>query len=102
MTPTFVVIYRWRIKDGAEAAFRTAWHRMTERIHAVRKSFGSRLHIEPDGTYCAIALWPSREAWQATQPPLDDKEDQRTLQEAIVERLPTLTMELVDDLWSIP
>ena len=56
-----------------------------------------------DGTLCAIALWPSREAWEATEPLLpDDDADAKTFEDAIDERLPTLTMDTLDDLWSLP
>jgi heme-degrading monooxygenase HmoA len=99
----FTVIYRWRIKPDLESAFRTAWHNRTEKIYAVRGSYGSRLHREPDGTYCVIALWPSCEAWEAPEPPLpDDEADAATFRDSVAEWLPTLTMETVDDLWRLP
>lgn len=99
----FTVIYRWRVKPEMEEAFRNAWHRRTEKIHAIRGSFGSRLLREYDGTLCAIALWPSQEAWHDTEPPLpDDGEDAATFREAILKTLPTLTMQTVDDLWRLP
>jgi hypothetical protein len=96
----FAVIYRWRVKPEMDAEFRRCWHVRTEKILAVRGSSGSRLHREPDGTYCAIALWPSREAWDATEPLLpDDAADSLTFSASLVETLPTLTMDVVDDLW---
>jgi len=96
----FTVIYRWRVKPEMDSEFRRTWHVRTERIYAVRQSYGSRLHREPDGTYCAIALWPSREAWEAIEPPLpDDDVDASTFSASIAEMLPALTMETVDDLW---
>jgi len=100
---TFTVIYRWRVRPGLEADFRRAWHRRTEKIHAVRGSHGSRLHVESDGTYCAIALWPSREAWEAAEPPLpDDEADKKAFEDAVAEWLPALTMQVADDLWMPP
>ncbi len=102
-TAMFTVIYRWRVKVDMEPAFIRAWHNRTEKIYAMRGSYGSRLHREPDGTFCAIALWPSREAWEATEPPLpDDEADEATFRDAVAEWLPTLTMEGVDDLWRRP
>jgi len=96
----FTVIYRWRVKPEFEADFLGAWHRRTEKILAVRGSCGSRLHTEADGTYCAIALWPSKAAWEAKEPPLpDDEADAATFKDAVTEWLPALTMETVDDLW---
>src|SRR5271165_2862686 len=99
----FTVIYRWRVKPDRQAEFRLVWHRRTERIRRERGSYGSRLHQEPYGAYCAIALWPSRRLWEATEPPLtDDAEDAATFRATILEALPTLTMEAVDDLWDPP
>jgi heme-degrading monooxygenase HmoA len=96
----FTVIYRWRIKVEMEAAFLVAWHNRTEKIYAVRGSYGSRLHRERDGTLCAVALWPTKEAWEATEPALpDDSADDATFKDAVEEWLPTLTMEAIDDLW---
>jgi len=99
----FTVIYRWHIKPEMEEAFRRAWHRRTEKLCATRSSYGSRLHRELDGTLCAIALWPSREAWEVTEPPLpDDGDDATIVRESVAEWLPTLTMEAIDDLWTRP
>ncbi len=79
------------------------WRRRTEKIHAMRGSFGARLHREPDGTYTSIALWPSREAWEAETPPLpDDAEDGKIFRESLSDVFPPLTMELVDDYWRQP
>lgn len=97
----FTVIYRWRIKPDMEAAFRRTWHIRTEKIHALRGSYGSRLHQDQDGTYCAIALWPSRQAWEATEPPLpDDEDDAANFEASIAERLPIMVLDLIDDLWT--
>ncbi len=99
----FIVIYRWRVKVDMEPAFIAAWHNRTENIRTRRGSHGSRLLREPDGTLCAVALWPSRELWEATEPPLpDDEADAATFHDAVAEWLPTLTMETIDDLWDLP
>ena len=99
----FTAIYRWRLKPGAESAFIRAWRNRTEKICGARGSYGSRLHREPTGTYCAIALWPSRAAWEANAPPLpDDDADAAAFKQSVVESLPVLTMELVTDLWKLP
>jgi len=85
-----------------DAAFRRTWHARTEKIRVARGSYGSRLYREPDGTYCAIALWPSREAWEATEPCLpDDENDARLFDASIAERLPVMTLDLIDDLWAV-
>lgn len=99
----FTVIYRWEVKPKMEEAFRRAWHHRTEKIYATRNSFGSRLHRECDGTLCAIALWPSQDAWRKTEPPLlEDDEDAATFRDAIAKTLPTMTMDMIDDLWKVP
>jgi heme-degrading monooxygenase HmoA len=96
----FTVIYRWRIHPETEEVFRRAWRHRTKKVYAILGSFGSRLHRELDGTLCAIALWPSREAWLESERGLpDDAADSKTYADAIIERLPTLTMEAIDDLW---
>jgi len=97
----FTVIYRWRVKPEMDAEFHRVWHVRTEKIRAAGVSYGSRLHREQDGTYCAIALWPSREAWEVMGPPLpDDAKDAAAFRAALAQTLPTITMEVVDDLWS--
>ena len=63
----FVVVYRWKLKAGAEAGFQEAWAKMTEAIYAARGSLGSRLHRAEDGSYVATAQWPSRAAWEASR-----------------------------------
>lgn len=99
----FVVIYRWRVRSGMEERFRDVWHRRTEKIYALRGSLGSRLHREDGNVYCAIALWPSRDLWEATKPRLpDDENDAATFNASVAEWFPPLTMEPVDDLWRWP
>src|SRR5262245_54571542 len=60
----FVAIYRWRLKDDGVEAFREGWRRMTDAIYRTRGSLGSRLHRADDGTWVAIAHWPSRADWE--------------------------------------
>jgi hypothetical protein len=96
----FVVIYRWRIRPEWEARFRSAWRRRTEKIRILQNSLGSRLHRQDDGTLLAIALWPTRIAWRDAGDIPDDVDDAKTFDSAVEERLPTLTMTVLDDLWS--
>jgi heme-degrading monooxygenase HmoA len=99
----FTVIYRWRVKPGRQSDFMRTWRTRTDRIYDTRGSYGSRLLEEDDGTYCAIALWPSREAWAATEPALpDDFDDAQTFKDSIDEWLSTTTMSVIDDAWRIP
>lgn len=64
----FAVIYRWRIRDGQELAFRQAWERGTECLMRRCGALGSRLHRCEDGSWMAYAQWPSREAWERATP----------------------------------
>jgi heme-degrading monooxygenase HmoA len=96
----FVAIYRWRIAPEKEQQFCEAWRAMTEAIHAHRGSHGSRLHRDENGCFVAIALWPSREAWEATVPDIPNADEHRArMRDSIVETFPTETLNVVDDLW---
>jgi quinol monooxygenase YgiN len=95
----FAVIYRWRLKTGAEAQFVAGWTRLTHAIRAERGGLGSRLHRLPDGSWLAYAQWPSRDAWeQAQAAPALDPEGSVLMREAIVESEPPLLLEPVADL----
>ena len=70
------VVYRFRVRPGAEQTFVDAWTKLTEAALArVPGALGSALLRDPDdpGIYVAVARWDSREAWQAfrSPPPLD-------------------------------
>jgi len=49
----------------------------------------------------SIALWPSREQWEAPMELPDDAEDERIFRATVAENLGTQTMTVVDDLWSV-
>lgn len=61
-TAGFVVLYRWRLKAGAEEAFTAAWSKVTEYYREHHGSLGSRLHLGSDGFWYGYAQWPSAEA----------------------------------------
>lgn len=54
----FIVLYRWRLRPGAEETFTEGWARLTELLPA-RGSLGSRLHSGSDGLWYSYAQWPS-------------------------------------------
>jgi len=60
--PGFVVLYRWRLHEGSEESFVTAWSRVSDLLLSERGSLGSRLHRGPDGLWYSCAEWPSLEA----------------------------------------
>jgi hypothetical protein len=56
----FVVIYRWRLDPERESSFGEGWRRITDLAIARCGSGGSSLFRATDGTWVAIARWPSR------------------------------------------
>ena len=96
----FVAIYRWRVHPEKDVQFRHAWHRLTWSIREFRGSHGARLLCDETGSYVAIALWPSRESWEATTPPLPDEDElMGLLRESIAESFPPQLLTVADDLW---
>ena len=58
----FIALYEMIARKGCEKEFEKSWAEVTEAIHRVRGSLGSRLHTtEIAGTYIAYAQWPSKE-----------------------------------------
>ena len=96
----FAVIYRWRLHEGKEQQFASAWHRMTAEIHKRCGSYGSRLHRADDGTWVAYARWPdaaTRERCQGVDP-----DALSSMRQAIVESFPEIRCQVVDDLLAEP
>ncbi|MDQ6826994.1 MAG: hypothetical protein M3Z14_07350 [Candidatus Eremiobacteraeota bacterium] len=99
----FTVIYNWKVNPKLELEFLRVWHARTVKIHKFLGSYGSRLYKAENGTYIAIALWPSREQWASLHTPLpDDAEDAEIFAKAVEEDLSTQTLTMVDDLWDYP
>jgi heme-degrading monooxygenase HmoA len=96
--PGFVVLYRWRLHEGAEESFASAWSVVSERLLRERGSLGSRLHRGPDGVWYSYAQWPSAQAReQAFALDSVDPEAARRMAEAIAESLPEIILESVAD-----
>ena len=101
--PGFVVLYRWRLHEGAEESFTAAWSRLSELLLSERGSLGSRLHRGPDGWWYSYAQWPSAQARdQAFAGEALDPEASRRMREAIAESLPELVLESVADFMVLP
>jgi quinol monooxygenase YgiN len=95
----FAVVYRWRLKPGAEAAFQDAWARTTRAICRDHGGLGSRLHRVQDGTWLAYAQWPDRQAWEALQSlSAADSGAANPMSDCVEERFPPLLLEPVADL----
>lgn len=95
----FVVIYRWKLRPGADEEFRDAWRRATEAIYQHRSSLGSRLLKADDGTYYAMAQWPTQESWEKRSEPSDaDPEASQTMRQLIEMSYPPVRLTLMDDL----
>jgi heme-degrading monooxygenase HmoA len=95
----FVMLYRWTLKPGTEATFRTAWQAMTLAIQARSGTGGSRLHRADDGDLVAYAVWPSRAAWEAASAlPSAHPEAGVAMRECIAASHPATPLDVLDDL----
>jgi len=94
----FIVIYRWRVHEDRDAEFRLAWTQLTAAMREYRGSHGSRLTRDESGIYVAIASWPSRDAWSATEPTIPNEDLYLTaFRAAIKQSFPTETLTLEID-----
>lgn len=97
----FVAVYRMRLKPGLEERYAKDWVDVTQVAIDHYGSGGSALFKGDDGVWTAIARWPDREARQRFFEREDfDPEQRARQQEAIVERLPTLELDGVIDMWT--
>jgi hypothetical protein len=101
----FVVVYWWRSKPGKEEQFREGWRRGTQQIRRIYGSYGSRLHVAPDGRFIGVAEWPDRETWKRAfdvNMVHDDHEARHLFADAVADApadgMPLLTMDVTDDL----
>ena len=102
-SPGFAVLYRWRLRSGAEDAFVAAWSRVSERLRAERGSLGSRLHRGPDGIWYSYAQWPSAQARdRAFAAGPVDPDASAAMRDAIAETLPEIVLEPVSDFMMVP
>lgn len=97
----FVAVYRWRLHPEREAQFREGWSRITRIAREQCGSGGSALFREMDGTWCAIARWPSADTRaRCFASGSLDPEASELMRQAVIEALPGLEMELDTDLWA--
>jgi heme-degrading monooxygenase HmoA len=96
----FAAIYRWRIAPGSEAQFRRHWCEGTKLIREKCGGLGSRLHRARDGLMVAYARWPSRQAREQAfaDLPIEVQREIDAMQALVLETLPQLDLEILDDL----
>ncbi len=101
MTPHvgFCVLYRFRVRDGEENDFVSAWAALTHGIREQRGGLGSRLHRDDDGTFVAYAQWPDRATWQRAQElPSVDPDASERMGQTLTEGFAPILLTPEDDL----
>jgi heme-degrading monooxygenase HmoA len=100
---TFIAIYRWRIRPGCEEQFRAAWHAETIAFRDTWGSYGTRLSRADDGTWVAVAFWPTRARWLAAhRQALELPTAEATLADCVLSKEQELHLESVEDLTAFP
>lgn len=96
----FIAVYRMRLKPGHEDQYARDWHAVTQEAIDRYGSGGSALFRGDDDVWTAIARWPDRAARQRFFERTGFDPVLRARQaDAVTERLPTLELDCVDDLW---
>jgi hypothetical protein len=99
----FVAIYRWRIRTGCEERFRAAWREETLVFRDIWGSYGTQLSRSEDGTWVAMAYWPSRPGWEkAHRQPLLPPGPEAILNDCILAKEEELHLQVTDDLTRPP
>lgn len=100
--PGLAVLYRWRLRPGAEASFIDAWSSITASLRQNAGSLGSRLHCGSDGIWYGYAQWPSNDVRQlAFAQSLDPAAGER-MRAAISESFPEVLLTPVADFLVLP
>lgn len=95
----FVVLYRWRIKEGMERQFIESWSERTAYLLEKYGSLGSRLHRGNDDVWYSYAQWKSaaqREQVFELEADIISAAQQK-MREAIEESFPEIKLETVSD-----
>ncbi|WP_420608269.1 hypothetical protein [Novosphingopyxis sp.] len=93
MTRPFIALYRWRVEPEHDAAFRQEWRSVTLAMREAG-ALGSCLTTASDGTFAAIALWPSEDARAAAF-----AANSHIVMSVPATRLEELRLTVEDDLW---
>jgi hypothetical protein len=94
-TAPLTVLYRWRVRAGAEETFVRGWELVTRAIHRSCGSHGSRLHRAQEGPWLAYARWPDRETRERCH---HDETEGLELMAQSAELVEVLHLEQVSDL----
>lgn len=97
-----IFLYRWRIKEGFEEQFITAWSEVTEFILKNYDSFGSRLHRDEDWIFYGYAQWKSVEQRENAFSQMSEIEANRRMKEAIAKTFPVIILNPVSDFLVFP
>jgi hypothetical protein len=92
----YIVLYRWKLRPGAERAFVEAWTVATQRLLA-SGSLGSRLHCGNDGIWYSYAQWPSEQARREAFSTAADPSNRERMRAAIAEEYPEIVLEMSVD-----
>lgn len=99
----FVVLYRWKIREGHEEEFVDAWSRNSDIYLRVLGSLGSRLHRGSDGLWYSYAQWPSEQARkEAFSNGTADADASARMEQAIAERFPPVILDVQADFLQHP
>src|SRR4051812_21008776 len=99
----FVVLYRWRIRDGHEEEFVKTWSRNSDIYLKEFGSLGSRLHRGSDGLWYSYAQWPSEQARkEAFSNGTADADASARMERAIEERFPPVVLDVQADFLQHP
>ena len=93
--PAFIVLYRWKLKPGAEESFVNAWSEITNHLQSSGGSLGSRLHRGSDHIWYGYAQWPNEETRRAAFKRLIDHNLAARMKSAVAESMPEVVLESV-------
>jgi hypothetical protein len=98
----FIVLYRWRTKEGMEDQLIENWSKVTEYYLEKFGALGSRLHKGNDGIWYAYAQWNSAEHRDKAFVERESLVARDKMREAIEEFLPEILLETVSDFLLFP
>lgn len=98
----FIVLYRWRVREGFEQEFIEAWTERTVYFRGRYDSLGSRLHRGNDGLFYSYAQWRSAEQREKAFTELADFAPRTSMNDLIEESFPEVILETAADFLLAP